>query len=130
MRMAISLRLAPARRPSSVMSASRRFLVRVVQRGSTEDGARVGERTRSRRSSWSRALGDRFETGNQKGDDGGPDRQVRAFDRELDGSLIGAQHDMLSAGGIDEDMLEARQGWKEDAFIPGGCDVGRLSHAE
>jgi hypothetical protein len=63
-------------------------------------------------------LGKRIETGNQEGDGDGPGRQVPTLNRELDGSLIGAQHDVLSAGGIDDDVLEARQGWQEDASIP------------
>jgi hypothetical protein len=54
MKMAISLLPAPARRPSNVKSASRRFLVRVVQRVSCEDGVRFAERTRRRRWSWLR----------------------------------------------------------------------------
>ena len=120
MKMAISRWLAPARRPSNVMSASRRFLVRVVQRGSSEDGARFDDKNAVQEVELVAGSDDRVETGNQKGDGDGPRREVGAFDRELDGSLIGAQHDVLSAGGVDEDMLEARQGWKEDAFIPLG----------
>jgi hypothetical protein len=48
----------------------------------------------------------------------GPGRQVCAFNCELDGSLIGALHEVLSAGGVDQDMLEAGQRWQEDAPIP------------
>ena len=92
--------------------------MRVVQRGSDGGRGTVRRQNAVEEVELVASLGDRIETGNQEGDGDGPDREVHTFNRELDGSLVGAQHDVLSAGDIDEDMFEARQGWKEDAFVP------------
>lgn len=50
------------------------------------------------------------ETSHQKGEGHRPGCNVRPVNHQLESGSIGPQHQVLAAAGVDEDVLEARQG--------------------
>lgn len=62
-------------------------------------------------------LADCTETTHQKSDCDLAGCNVCAVDSQLERGAVGAQHQVLAAAGVDEDVLEARQGRDKDTSI-------------
>lgn len=75
-----------------------------------------------------RRLAKRTQTTHEKGDGYGARCNVGAVDHDLEGSRIGAQHDVLATTGVDQDVLQAAQVVEKYTAIRRGCDVKCLGH--
>jgi len=69
---------------------------------------------------------DRCDARHQNGDGDGMRRNIGARHRELDGGAVSAQHDVLAAIGVGQDVLDVRDGRHEHAFLPSVRSIGGL----
>ena len=68
------------------------------------------------------------ETAHEKGDGDRSGSDVGALDDQLKSHPVGTQYDVLATTGVDEDMLEARQGGHKNTGIVSGWELNRLGH--